>query len=93
MIYNLFWYTIKLDIEKNDVKLFLYATTGVRIILVQVWKQQQIPTMEEGRQKMVEYTGISKLTSKLDSKVTKYMKGNGGKFLMYMDKMYGIWEY
>uniref|UniRef100_A0A670IBL2 Reverse transcriptase domain-containing protein n=1 Tax=Podarcis muralis TaxID=64176 RepID=A0A670IBL2_PODMU len=63
------------DIRRKDFKLFQYAVTAARILLAQKWKQEEIPTIEEWRSKLLDYVELDKLTGKIryakDQKFTK----------------------
>uniref|UniRef100_A0A670HNW0 Reverse transcriptase domain-containing protein n=1 Tax=Podarcis muralis TaxID=64176 RepID=A0A670HNW0_PODMU len=73
------------EIKKKDRKFVYYAVTAARVILAQKWKQQEIPTVDEWRTKVLDYAEMDKLTGKIRYiRDQKYIK-EWGKFVDYLE--------
>uniref|UniRef100_A0A670KIE8 Reverse transcriptase domain-containing protein n=1 Tax=Podarcis muralis TaxID=64176 RepID=A0A670KIE8_PODMU len=73
------------DIGRKDGKLFQYAVTAARIVLAQKWKQEETPTVEEWRVKLIEYAELDRLTGKIRyTKDQKFIE-DWGKFVGYLE--------
>uniref|UniRef100_A0A670ICM2 Reverse transcriptase domain-containing protein n=1 Tax=Podarcis muralis TaxID=64176 RepID=A0A670ICM2_PODMU len=78
------------DVRRRDHKLFQYAVTAARIVLAQKWKQEEVPTVEEWRAKLIEYAELDKLTGKIRyTKDQKFIK-DWEKFVCYLENKYGV---
>uniref|UniRef100_A0A670J1I6 Reverse transcriptase domain-containing protein n=1 Tax=Podarcis muralis TaxID=64176 RepID=A0A670J1I6_PODMU len=73
------------EIKKKDRKFVYYAVTAARVILAQKWKQQEIPTVDEWRTKVLDYAESDKLTGKIRYlRDQKFIK-EWGKFVDYLE--------
>lgn len=75
------------EIKKEDCKLVYYAVTAARVVLAQMWKQQETPTVEEWRSKLLDYAELDKLTGKVRYiRDQKFIK-DWGKYVDYLESI------
>lgn len=72
------------EIKRKDFKLFQYAITAARTLTAQRWKQEQVPTLDEWRNKLIDYAELDKLTGKIRLQRDHKFLEDWGKFREYL---------
>uniref|UniRef100_A0A670JS00 Reverse transcriptase domain-containing protein n=1 Tax=Podarcis muralis TaxID=64176 RepID=A0A670JS00_PODMU len=75
------------EIKKKDCKFVYYAVTAARVTLAQKWKQQEIPTVEEWRAKLLDYAELDKLTGKIRYIRNQKFNKEWEKFVDYLEQL------
>ncbi|XP_053233015.1 small integral membrane protein 3 isoform X2 [Podarcis raffonei] len=62
------------------------SLTAARILLAQKWKQEELPTLEEWRMKLMDYAELDKLTGRIRDRRDQRFTEDWTKFTEYLEK-------